>query len=76
MQQSFDGMTIALRVLKALTEKQLPDPADVAALHSLGGPLKQDMDIDELACEAIQIALKRRAAAREVRRRLARPGTD
>ena len=53
MQQSFDAMTTALRVLRAVTEKQLPDPADVAALRSLGGSQPQDIDFDELACEAI-----------------------
>jgi hypothetical protein len=76
MQQSFDAMTTALRVLKAVTEKHLPDPADIAALRDLAGPQPEDIDVDELACEVIQTALKRRAAAREVRRRLEHPGLD
>jgi hypothetical protein len=69
-------MATALRVLKAVTEKRHPDPADIAALRDLAGAQPQDIDVDELACEAIQKALKRRAAAPEVRRRLDRVGTD
>jgi hypothetical protein len=76
MQQSFDAMTTALRVLKAVTEKQLHDPADIAALRDLAGAQPQDIDADELACEVIQKALKRRVAAREARRRLEYTGID
>jgi hypothetical protein len=74
MQQSFDSMTTALRVLKAVMEKRHPDAADIAALRDLAVPQPQEIDVDELACEVIQKALKRRADARGARRR--RPSTQ
>jgi hypothetical protein len=49
--------------LKAVTGKHVPDPADIASLRDLAGPQPEDIDVDELACEVIQTALKRRAAA-------------
>ena len=67
-------MATALRVLKAVMEKRHPDPADIAALRDLAGPQPQDIDVDELACEVIQTALKRRADARTAHRR--RPSTQ
>ena len=65
MQQSYDAMKIALRVLKALTEKRYADSDDVALLHDLAGSQGRRMGVDELACEVIQQALKHRAIARQ-----------
>jgi hypothetical protein len=59
-------MNTALRVLKAITEKREPDSTDVDELRHLA-PLPADTPIDELACEVIQQALKRRAAARSAK---------
>ena len=64
MQQSYDAMKIALRVLEALTERRYPDSNDVAILRDLAGSPEQSMGVDELACEVIQQALKHRAEAR------------
>jgi DNA-binding NarL/FixJ family response regulator len=62
-----DAMKIALRVLTAITEKRNPDPDDLQELHRLA-PLQPGASPDELACEVIQQAIKRRADARNVRR--------
>lgn len=56
-------MKLALRVLSALNEKQRPDRQDVAELRRLA-PDDALNDTDELACEVIQRALKRRAQIR------------
>ena len=63
MRQSLDAMTTALRVLTAITEKRHPDPGDVDVIRGLAGTGCESMGIDELACEVIQKALKRRASA-------------
>jgi hypothetical protein len=63
MQQSLAAMNVALRVLTALTEKRHPDPADVEELRRLA-PLHADCPLDELACDVIQEAIRRRAEVR------------
>jgi hypothetical protein len=63
MQQSLAAMQTALRVLTALSEKRDPDPADIDALVGYA-PLLENLSVDELACDVIQQALKRRAEAR------------
>jgi hypothetical protein len=60
MQQSLRAIQIASRVLTDLGDRKEPDPADVAELRRLD-PLLSDMPLDELACDVIQQALKRRA---------------
>jgi len=60
MEQSLQAIKIASRVLIALGDRKEPDPADVAELRRLD-PLLGDMPLDELACDVIQQALKRRA---------------
>jgi hypothetical protein len=66
MQQSLMAMKLALRVLAAITEKQYPDPQNLAALRELA-PAAAGMEADELACEVLQMAIKHRA---EVRRKI------
>ena len=64
--QNGDGevvMQVALRVLMAITDRQLPAPQDIRELRRLA-PLSADTPIDELACEVIQLALNNRAEAR------------
>ena len=56
-----------MRVLSAITARKEPLPSDVEELRRLD-PLMRDMDLDELACDVIQQAVKRRA---EIRARLA-----
>ena len=63
MQTSLDVMKTALRVLTALNQKLNPDPHDVQILREFEGG-GNDSDLDVLACEVIQKALKRRAALR------------
>lgn len=63
MEHSLNAMKIAVRVLTAITEKRHPEPADVEELRRLD-PLLRDMPLDELACDVIQQALKRRAELR------------
>jgi hypothetical protein len=63
MQASLDALKTALRVLTALTEKRAPEDADVKALRDYANG-DNSRDLDELACDVIQRALVRRAAAR------------
>jgi hypothetical protein len=63
MQDSLAATQIALRVLTAITENRLPDPADVVALHSYAGAQPEGIDLDELACTVIQQAMNRRDEA-------------
>jgi hypothetical protein len=63
MQQSYNVMELALRVLNALTYKRNPDPNDIDALHQLA-PDFAGLPADELACQVIQRALKCRAEVR------------
>ena len=65
-------METALRVLSALTAHQYPAPEDVAELRRCA-PLLEDAPLDELACDVIQQALKRRA---ELRKALRAPACD
>lgn len=66
MKQSLAAMKTALRVLTALSERRVPEPADVDALKNYA-PLLGNLSVDELACDVIQQALKRRAEARTSR---------
>ena len=58
-------MEAALRVLTALSQKQPPNPVDVA--HLVGFTRRQPErmeELDEFACMAVQLALKKRQDAR------------
>ncbi len=57
-------MKAALRVLTALSEHQEPDQADIDELHWYA-PAEQERSIDELACDAIQRAIKDREEVRK-----------
>jgi hypothetical protein len=63
MEGTMDVMRAALRVLTALNDRHDPDSADVNALKAYV-PLLSNAPLDELACEAIQNALVRRAEIR------------
>ena len=64
-------MKLAVRVLTAISLGQQPEKNDVEALRTLEPLLADTAPLDELACEVIQQALKRRA---EVRARQALAG--
>jgi hypothetical protein len=72
MQDGVAAMTIGLRVLMAVTDRQLPAPEDMRELRRLA-PLFADMPPDELACEVIQSALKNRAQARAKKKSATHP---
>jgi hypothetical protein len=63
MSDGLAATTVALRVLMAITDRQLPAPEDIRELRRLS-PLFADRPPDELACEVIQLAMKNRAEAR------------
>lgn len=63
MKYAVDVMQAAVRVLKALTDKEPPNPDDVAILREFENGAEH-RDLDELACDAIQRAVKRREAIR------------
>jgi hypothetical protein len=64
MEISLNTMTVALRVLTALTEKTNPDPADIAALEAIAGPRPEGLDLDAFACNVIKQALSHREEVR------------
>jgi len=64
MHNSSEVMKIALRVLKAVSQKHAAAPSDVAELEHHAGPKPHSMALDEFACQAIQDALKHRANRR------------
>ena len=64
MEDSLAATQIALRVLAAITENRLPDPADVVALRRYVGVQPEGIDLDELACTVIQQAMNRRDEGR------------
>ena len=63
MERSLDAMKVAMRVLTALSDKRTPDPADIKTLNEFA-PLLRDLSPDELACDVIQQALRRRSQVR------------
>jgi hypothetical protein len=63
MEQSFEAMTIAMRVLTALNEKRPPDPRDLDYLRKVAST-RAHIPPDELACEVIQQAIKHRSEVR------------
>jgi hypothetical protein len=65
MQRSLDAMKVALRVLTAIDGHRDPNPNDVAELKNLEPLLADTAPPDELACEVIRQALKRRAEVQE-----------
>jgi len=64
MQDSVTAMRIALRVLTAIADRKAPNNADVEELRKMA-PQTGDAPLDDLACDVIQQALKRRADARK-----------
>lgn len=63
MHASLEVIQTATRVLSALTDRRSPDPADVIALREYDGR-GNGRDLDELACDVIQKAIRRRAQVR------------
>ena len=57
------AMQTALRVLGAIADHRRPDPADLDELRQLA-PLLANAEVDELACDVIQQAVKRRTEVR------------
>ena len=64
MEPSKAAMKAALRVLTALSEHQPPNQSDVDELHWYA-PADRERPIDEIACDAIQRALKERDETRK-----------
>ena len=64
MDTNFDAMMIAVRVLAAVNEKRPPNPADLGYLRQFA-PLSVHLPADELACEVMQQAIRRRTEERE-----------
>jgi hypothetical protein len=59
MQDGDGAMQVALRVLMAITDHTRRNSADVEELRRLA-PLLRNAPPDEIACDVIQQALKRR----------------
>jgi hypothetical protein len=56
-------LKLALRVLSAIVEKREPDPKDVKGLRNIAPANAGTWPLDEMACEVIKQARKRRARA-------------
>ena len=56
-------METAVRVLKTLVERQTPNSEDLKKLRQFA-PEKAHAELDELACDVLQRALKQRAMDR------------
>jgi hypothetical protein len=54
----------ALRVITAISEREHPDPDDVAALKAYA-PQSADLPIEELVCDVINDAIRHRPALRK-----------
>jgi hypothetical protein len=65
MRTSLDAIKTATGVLTALTEKQAPDSGDIQALREFDESTN-GRGLDELTCDVIQKARRRRAAMRAV----------
>jgi hypothetical protein len=68
MSESTAAMNVAMRVLNAVRNHAIPEAADVEELRRLA-QLLATAPADELACDVIQQALKRRQLERERARR-------
>jgi len=64
MEIATEALKTALRVLTATSHRTEPDPADVQELKRLAPLLADAASLDEMACDVIQQALKRRAEVR------------
>lgn len=64
MQQSLDMMKTALRVLAAITERRHPNPTDLETLRDYA-PCLGKLGPDELACDVIQQAIRKRSRVRD-----------
>jgi hypothetical protein len=56
-------LKLALRVLTAIVARRVPDPKDVEALRSIAPPSAAKLPLDEIACEVIEQARKKRSRA-------------
>ncbi|HXS93137.1 MAG TPA: hypothetical protein VN736_00950 [Candidatus Limnocylindrales bacterium] len=63
VQIAMDALKTALRVLTAVRDKQPPDSGDLEALRAFAAAACVSSP-EELACDVIQQALKRRAEVR------------
>jgi hypothetical protein len=66
MQHGLDAMRAALRVLTSVTERQTPANEDLELLRAYV-PEASNYGPDELACEVIQRALRKRSEVRAAR---------
>jgi hypothetical protein len=64
MLETLATMRAAMRVLVAVTDGQTPNPTDVAKLRASVPGVEKGLPPDDLACQAIQQALKDRDRAK------------
>jgi hypothetical protein len=64
MKESLELLTISLRVLTAITDRQHPAQSDVDMLIAFAGSRPAGMGLDEFVCGVIQSATEQRAIAR------------
>jgi hypothetical protein len=64
MQRSVQEIQVALRVLSALTYREIPHPQDLEELHRIISAANYD-SLDEMACAVIEQALEHRRRVRD-----------
>jgi hypothetical protein len=64
MKESLELLTVSLRVLTAINNKQPPAPSDIDKLVAFAGPRPAGISLDEFVCDAVQSAVDMRALAR------------
>ena len=67
MKESFELLTVSLRVLTAINNKQHPAQSDIDMLIAFAGPRPAGIGLDEFVCDVIQSAVDMRAIARNSR---------
>jgi hypothetical protein len=66
MKESLELLTVSLRVLTAINNKQPPDQSDIDLLITSAGSRPAGMGLDEFVCGVIRSAIEQRAIARNV----------
>ena len=66
MKESLELLTVSLRVLTAINNKQPPARSDIDMLIASAGSRPAGIGLDEFVCGVIQSAIEQRAIARNL----------
>ena len=63
MQKSLEILSVSVRILTAINNRQLPSQSDIDMVTALAGPPPDAMDLDEFICDVIRAATELRHSA-------------